>query len=652
MNQLDILKNKLIAEGLREDNIDEILEPVRREFNKRVCGLVWESQPEDYLTELKNNLPILEQKNGIYNGEDCLNHILIEGDNLFSLASLQYTHINEMQEGMVDIIYIDPPYNTGNKDFKYNDIFVNPEDNYRHSKWLSFMNKRLYLAKNLLKNDGVIFISIDENEYSQLKLLCDQIFGEENQLTTFHIQVRYGDKDINEGKAFKPLMEYILAYSKNRNIFIPNQPYEDYSLDKFVYEIKELSTGEIFEVNGQAVTVFKKGEWKIEKMKKGDLRLLKETWITGSLYTTMSYGKVYKKVVEPRIEIDGLSCLYKVHGRGDDGLGYRYYTGPQKKTATKGKMFSGVPLDRVSDISNGQKSIQYRPIVNLYDYSADFGNIRLEGGVPFGNGKKPIKMIKDLINLHPNKDAIVLDFFAGSGSTGHAVLDLNKQDGGNRSFILCTNNEVDFNTEVECLINNNYISKEPSKKAKGEHKRWEKEIDNIYNSYKYKKIIEAEDFQKLGICRNITMKRLDNIMNAESTALKESSKYINNNLLYYKVDITCKEEPIKELTIQKTINRFIPYVSIKENCYKRIEDSNNYSIFINANKVVLIYKKPFVCEEDVIQKTMEKILTYNGNEKIVYSAIETPITITNVRFTPYPKDIIDQIHKARMEADL
>ena len=155
----------------------------------------------------------------------------------------------------------------------------------------------------------------------------------------------------------------------------------------------------------------------------------------------MSYGKVFQSVVEPRVNIDGLGCLYKVLGRGEDGLGYRYYTGPAKKNATKGKMYSGMPLDKVDLFKKGDIPQRLLPILTMYDFAPDFGNIRSEGGIPFGSGKKPVKMLKQFIDYHLSKNAVVLDFFAGSGSTGHAVMELNAEDKGNRQFILITNNE-------------------------------------------------------------------------------------------------------------------------------------------------------------------------------------------------------------------
>ena len=390
---------------------------------------------------------------------DNTHNLYIEGDNLDVLKCLKETY-----SGKVKMIYIDPPYNTGS-DFVYEDdfaettaeylansgqfdeqgnrLFTNTESNGRfHTDWLNMIYPRLKVAKDLLTEDGVIFISIDDNEYENMKKVCDEIYGEENYQATFHIQVRYGDKSLNEEKPFKPLIEYILVYSKNYREFTPNRPTEEYGLDSFVWDIEELTEGSRFIINGQEVVLFKKGEWRVNKHDKGTLQLLKETWISGSVYTNMSYGKVFQRVVEPRVQEDGLGCLYKVLGRGEDGLGYRYYTGPQKATASRGKMYSGVPLERVEEIRNGKGSIRYKPILCFNDYSADFGNIRHEGGIPFNSGKKPIKMLMELINIQQDKECIVLDFFSGSASTAHAVIQQNLNDGGRRRFIMVQIPEV------------------------------------------------------------------------------------------------------------------------------------------------------------------------------------------------------------------
>lgn len=407
------------------------------------------SRVEANTTTNKTLRPCIEESKDWDNTEN----LYIEGDNLEVLKLLQNSYFNK-----VKMIYIDPPYNTGN-DFIYVDDFAQNIDEYEeakgsfdeegnrlfkntdtngrfHSDWCSMIYPRLVLARNLLADDGAIFISIDDNEYDNLKKICDEVFGSENYLTTFHLQVRYGDKSINEEKIFKPMIEYVLIYAKNQKKYVANQPTEEYGLDKFIFSIEEKEASEVFFYNEQKVEVFKKGQWKLKKMDQGKINLLKETWISGSIYTNMSYGKVFQKVVEPRINLDGLGCLYKIYGRGDDGLGYRYYTGPSRAGATRGKMYSGVPIERVKDIKNSDISIRKKPIQCFYDFSPDFGNIRHEGNVVFNSGKKPVKMLKQFINYCPDKNALILDFFSGSASTAESVMRLNLEDQGKRKYIM------------------------------------------------------------------------------------------------------------------------------------------------------------------------------------------------------------------------
>ena len=408
-------------------------------------GLIWEEHEERVDKELETQIPTFEEikdKEIVSNPDEKFN-FLLEGDNLHSLYLLEKTHKEK-----IDVIYIDPPYNTGSKDFIYNDKIIDDEDGYKHSKWLSFMNKRLQMAQRLLSNTGVIFISIDDNEIAQLKLLCDTIFNEINRISIHHVQVRYAEKSLADGKSVKPVMEYVLVYAKDINKFKLNLPKEEYTDASFLYEIEELSSGVIVKDGNVTMQVFKPGEWQIKKKNESSQNLLKETWVSGTIYSKMSYGQVVKKYIEPRYNSDGLGCLYKVIGRGDDGLGYRYYVGPSKKGSTRCKMYSGMPLSRIEEIKSNGGSFREVPISNLINYAADFGNIRHEGNMTFNSGKKPVKMLKELINYHTNKNAVVLDFFAGSGSTAQAVLELNKEDNGNRQFILCTNNENNICEEI------------------------------------------------------------------------------------------------------------------------------------------------------------------------------------------------------------
>lgn len=182
--------NSKIKEQLRQriKSLDVLTNEERSQLlellaENKPYGLVWEDKPEDVEERLREELPVLKEVPDhaiISDNPDAPNHILIEGDNLEALTALAYTH-----EGKIDVIYIDPPYNTGNKDFVYNDHYVDKEDSYRHSKWLSFMSRRLKIAKQLLSDKGVIFISIDDNEQAQLKLLCDEVFGEQNFVGTY-----------------------------------------------------------------------------------------------------------------------------------------------------------------------------------------------------------------------------------------------------------------------------------------------------------------------------------------------------------------------------------------------------------------------------------------------------------------------------------
>ena len=382
---------------------------------------------------------------------DTTENIYIEGDNLEALKILQESYL-----GKIKCIYIDPPYNTGN-DFIYNDNFnkdvsqelidsgqideegnrlvANNQSNGRfHSDWLSMMYPRLRLARNLLSDDGIIFISIDDNEYFNMKRICDEIFGDNNYIDTFFIQVRYTNKSLNEKDDFQKVMEQVLLYSKHKQRFKPKKPVEEYDISKFKYYIKEIKLGEKLILGGKKVEVFKPGEYEIIEGDSG-LNGLKATWASGSVLKGNTSGKFFDLYLSSRKLIDGLNVLYKVYGIGEDGLGYRYFTGPKRENATKGQFYSGVPLERLEQIKRG-RAIKEKPIVNYYDFSGDFGNIRNEGNVDFRYGKKPVKMLKMFFDMINDKDFICLDFFSGSGSTAHSVIQANAEDNGNRKFIL------------------------------------------------------------------------------------------------------------------------------------------------------------------------------------------------------------------------
>jgi len=352
-------------------------------------------------------------------GEDTItDNLIIKGNNLLALHSLKSNFA-----GKVKLIYIDPPYNTGKDSFGYN-------DNFNHSTWLTFMKNRLEIARELLSENGVILVQADDKEQAYLKVLMDDIFKMEQFETSFYVQVRYGNKTLSEDNNYQKVMEVIHVYSKRATVFRPNKLKEEYSLNKFKYKITELKSGEKVVINGKTVEIFKNGQYKIEEIK-SNINGLKETWATGSLIRQGGTAAEFlSKYLIDRKKQDGLSVLYKVYGMGEDGLGYRYITGPKKEEAFRGKFFTGVPTKIRKGVESGDY-LKEKPIPNfLYnflEYQGDFGNCRLEGNVDIGGGKKPEELLKHMIEYFTNPNDIVLDFFGGSGTTSATSHKLNRQ---------------------------------------------------------------------------------------------------------------------------------------------------------------------------------------------------------------------------------
>ncbi|MDD2714989.1 MAG: site-specific DNA-methyltransferase [Candidatus Wallbacteria bacterium] len=356
-------------------------------------------------------------------------NLLIEGENLEALHLL-----NRDFRGKIDLIYIDPPYNTGRTDFRYLDNFRSGDGD-RHGRWISFMRKRLIPARDLLADEGAIFISINEDEFAHLKLLCDEIFGERNYLTTVSVKVRHEKRFLKSDKAFHEVVEYLLLYRKRG--FKPWKRRESARMDDYRYKIRELKDNpQLVRFGGKKTAVFGPGEFELVKGDPG-AGMLKKINIRGTLKEGNSSGRFYMKYLAGKPG----GYLYRVEGIGDDGMGCRYFLTPTDRK--NGNYLQGVP--------QSGESVKEFPCPNFFDFVSEFNRVGQEGGVEFRNGKKPVEFLKKILeigNCTGKKDAIVLDFFAGSGSTGQAVLELNLSDPGNRRFILCTNNEEDICSQV------------------------------------------------------------------------------------------------------------------------------------------------------------------------------------------------------------
>lgn len=388
MNKYELAKKINELEGLTNDEKSELIKLLR---SQKKYGLVWEDKPEDAEQRMVNEQPVLvevPERAILSDDAEAPNHILIEGDNLEALTALSYTHA-----GKIDVIYIDPPYNTGNKDFSYNDTFIDRENCYRHSMWLSFMDKRLEISKNLLSSRGTIFISIDDNELSQLKLLCDEIFGERNFIAC---PVRRRRKSqANLSKNISTIHEYVLIYRKNIEHEL-NKVEANLDLDSFKNPDND---------------------------PRGPYTTMPCTNRGGTKYSVVTpTGNVIED--EWRFKKQTYDQLFEdnriVFPRGGKGK-------PRYKLFLSEKQRGGViPNSWWDELESNQEGAALLK--------------QILGEDAFSN-PKPVGLITFIEKLSTLKDSTILDFFAGSGTTLHATMQLNAEDGGHRRCILATNNE-------------------------------------------------------------------------------------------------------------------------------------------------------------------------------------------------------------------
>lgn len=333
-------------------------------------------------------------------GDDIFDSRLIFGDNLLALKALEQEFA-----GKVKCIYIDPPYNTGKAFERY-------DDSLEHSVWLSLMRDRLQMLRRLLRPDGFFCSHIDDSEGHYLKVLLDEVFGRSNYLSTLYLQVRYARKTLTQDMNFHKQIEQVLVYRKEYGA-TPNLPERESSFEKFNCYIEESGPGKEMELGGKRVVLFEKGEFQICQGEGGPSGR-KEIWASGSILDGNSSGRFFRDYLAGRAEIDGLGCLYRVYGIGDDQFDHRYFTGPKRAGATKGKYYQGVPLGQLRDDAEKKTG----PIENFFDLAGNFGNCRHEGGVEFRSGKKPERLLEIILKHFSDPGDIVLDSFAGSGTTG------------------------------------------------------------------------------------------------------------------------------------------------------------------------------------------------------------------------------------------
>lgn len=409
-----------------QKEIDDLKNQVKR-LQKNHLGLVFEEKPEDIIAFSQKKIPVLKEvKKRRLIDDNKQGNLLIEGDNYHSLSVLNYTH-----KGMFDVVYADPPYNTGNSSWRYNNDYVEKDDEFRHSKWLSFMKKRVELARELLKDDGVFVLTIDDYELFTVGLLLDKIFGEENRIGIVAIETNPRGRTTNT--FFATSHEYILFYAKKS--------------DEAVLDFKDLTEEQMGafdledEISKYRLLPFRRS---------GGLSTREER--PNSFYPIYYDEKSGEISIE---KIKGSIEILPIDGDGRERVWRQ--TRPSLMLAVlrgdiviknKGKKFTVLMKDRIKD-GRKAKTIWIDPKFDASSHGTVLIQTMLDKRKVFDYPKSLYAVIETLdILIKSKKEALVLDFFAGSGTTGHAVLALNKGDDGSRRFVLCTNNENNICEEV------------------------------------------------------------------------------------------------------------------------------------------------------------------------------------------------------------
>lgn len=619
MNRTDLIQKLKQLEGISQDERAYLINLVN---TKKKYGLVWEDKPEDVEEQLRTQLPVLHEvverrilakelpreskltepkevtlfsgveiqeiqniNNGLLGEVTTPNHILIEGDNLHALTALSFTH-----EGIIDIIYFDPPYNRGENDFKYNDNWIQKDNPFKHSLWLSFISKRLSIAKRLLNEKGVIIIHIDEHEFDALNLFLEnEVFSEENNLglIIWNKQNPKGD-----AKDVATMHEYVLVYCKNKQDFL--------SLENILTRAKP-----------NAVQIIKKAKRLFSKIGKTEIpdeikdivkpfdfskEILKDFEITYDLNMVIRVfqnwlnrqdfsggekaykfidkkGKVYQSVSmawpnkEQAPDDYFVPLIHPVTGKlcPIPGRGWRNPSATMQKLIDQNLVLFGKDETTQPRRKYFLEENMFENTPSLYNNGTSDDAFLKEIGIEFQYPKPTEVAMYFLKSIHP-EPKIILDFFAGSGTTLHATMQLNASDGGNRQCILVNNNE------------NN-------------------------------------------ICEEVTYERNRRVIQGYTNSKGDWVKGLtNNNLRYYKSGFVAREHSLKnkrELTKLAT-----ELLCIKEDCYQesiieKADANKGIRLFDDNGKRMLV-----VYDDALIELAVELIKNIVSNQTIEENGIK------------------------------
>lgn len=492
MDKIALIKKIRDVVGLTNEEKSDLLNLLR---THKKYGLVWENKPEDVEEKLRDELPILrEQKDKaiISNDNDAPNHILIEGDNLESLTALSYTH-----EGKIDVIYIDPPYNRGEKDFCYNDDYIDKDNPFKHSMWLSFMKKRLVLAKKLLKDDGVLIVHIDEHEFDALHLLLETDIFSADQNLGLIIWNKMNPK--GDAQTTATMHEYIFLFCKNKEAFGLNEtnllrekPNAEQIIAKGKALIKKIGKKDIPDDLKQLLKSYNYPKSLVKQFEiEYDYEVVCKEFQSWLSKTTFSKGEKAYKYIDTKGDVFrtvSMAWPNKEKAPDDYWIPLKHPVtglecplpsrGWRNPTTTMTKLLGNNPVEYYCGLTikgeiafstkkNGQYNIPERVyylkdnmmenVPSLYNDGSSDDQLLADIGVSFPY-PKTISVAKYLLNnVIKRKDITILDFFAGSGTTLHATMQLNHEDGGKRKCILATNNENNICEDVTYKRNKKVI---------------------------------------------------------------------------------------------------------------------------------------------------------------------------------------------------
>lgn len=610
---------------MKNDNLDgfskeQLIEIIDKLKSKKKYGLVWDEErvPEKVVTNCQQKLPVLTEvaENSFIINENEPTHILIEGDNYHSLSVLSYTHKNK-----IDAIYIDPPYNTGSKDWKYNNDFVDENDSWRHSKWVQFMYNRLTLAKDLLTDDGALICAIDHNEQENLGILLREIFGDKiiscitivhnprgiqgNNFSYTHENAYFvfpKGKSINktprnkEQFKWEPLsnwgtdserkdgksMFYPITFKNNKIYEIGETPSDDYHPDS-AFEIIDDDTIRI---------------WPI------DTKNIERKW---------RYSKDSLPDVRNKVRLKKIKDYYQAQLLKDEDRPKTVWTDTRYDANKYGTQL----LSKIIDTK-----------------------------FPFPKSLYTVKdCLQAVVKNKPN--ALILDYFAGSGTTGQAVMDLNKDDNGNRNFILCTNNESNICDEVtyprilKCI---------KGFKFEDTHKEilFEQKL-TLTQLKKADKLISKIDSIVLNSNFEETKKGIkDGVIRVIGINKKESQfEGYGGNLKFYRADDSTFIHNTKnkdQLRINLT-RKCTEMLCLKESVFNLLKKTDDWQIFTYGNKYLAVYYDFPNASLDELKNEMNKL----EGEKVLYCFTVNPFGLedenfkdwNNIRLEPIPQKILD-----------